>query len=451
MTSIAIKQRAFRSAAWTIMGYGIQQVVRFGSNLILTKLLVPEFFGLMSFVNTVRIGIELFSDLGIPHSIVNSKRGDDPQFLNTAWTLQVMRGWLLWLISLIITYPIARYYGDDRLLLLIPLIGLSSVFDGFSSTAIHTTHRHLDLGRYTRFEVAVNCGTIGLTLLFAWVSPTIWALAFAGISAALVRMVGSYWLIPGTVNWFAWDRDAVKELFSFGRWMFVATALMFLAEQADRLILAKLFSFQLLGIYTIAYTLANMPKEVIKHLSHRVIFPTISQQRELSRQALRAKIIKQRQPLLLGIAAGLAALVSIGDLVITALYDQRYTQATWMMPILCCGIWFSVLFYTTSPALLSIGKPLYAAQSNLARLLVITLGLPLGHAQFGLVGAITVIAFSDFPLYLVNLYGLYREKLFCLRQDLQMTLFFMATLALFLAIRQAIGFGLPLQTIAFTG
>jgi O-antigen/teichoic acid export membrane protein len=67
-------------------------------------------------------------------------------------------------------------------------------------------------------------------------------------------MVGSHWLIPGYSNRFAWDRQAVGEILSFGKWMFVATAITFLNEQADRLILAKLLSFKILGVYTIAYT-----------------------------------------------------------------------------------------------------------------------------------------------------------------------------------------------------
>jgi O-antigen/teichoic acid export membrane protein len=73
----------------------------------------------------------------------------------------------------------------------------------------------------------------------------------------------------------------------------------------------------------------------------------------------------------LGFAVVLAGLVSVGDLVIAVLYDKRYTDATWMMPIISCGVWFSVLFYTISPALIAIGKPLYNAQSNLAGFTVI--------------------------------------------------------------------------------
>ncbi|AFY56275.1 membrane protein involved in the export of O-antigen and teichoic acid [Rivularia sp. PCC 7116] len=445
MTSL--KKLAYRGAFWTIAGYGMSQVVRFGGNLILTRLLVPEFFGLMAVVNTLRLGIELFSDIGISQSIVNSKRGEDPAFLNTAWTLQVIRGWVVWLLCLILTFPVASFYEESRLLWLVPIVGASSVLDGFSSTSILTLMRRIDVRRSTLFDLSVQVFTLFSLVAWASFNPSIAALAFGVVLGAVYKMFGSHFLIPEYRNRFTWDKDAVKEILSFGKWMFMSSALMFASEQSDRLILGKLLSFQMLGIYTIAYTLANLPRQVIKQLSYKVIFPTISNQTELPRKTLRAKIIKQRKFLLMGCAVGLAALVTVGDLVIGTLYDDRYIQATWMMPLLCAGIWFSLLFYTISPALLAIGKPLYLAQSNLARFVMIGFGLPLAYYRFGLIGAILAIAFGDLPLYCVNLYGLWREKLSCITQDIQATIFYIAVLALFLYIRYSLGFGIPIQSV----
>jgi O-antigen/teichoic acid export membrane protein len=443
----SVKKRAVRGAVWTIAGYGAGQILRFATNIVLTRLLDPEFFGLMAVVNTLRIGIELFSDLGIAQSIVNNKRGNEKDFLNTAWTIQIIRGLILWILCLLITYPIANFYEDKRLLLLIPIVGATSIFDGFSSTAIHTLHRRMELGKYTIFELVLQILIISTLILCCWLSPTIWALAIGGLTASIYKMIGSHFLIKGYSNRIAWDKEAVDDILSFGKWMFIASGLMFAAEQSDRLILGKLLSFKVLGIYTVAYTLANMPRDVIKNLSYRVIFPALSNQIEIPREILREKIIRVRKLMLLGFGAGLAILVTIGDLIIQILYDNRYDQAIWMMPILCVGIWFSVLFYTTNPALIAIGKPLYAAQSNLGRFLMISLGLPLAYHFYGTIGAITVIGFSDFPLYIVNLYGLSKEKLSCVVQDIQTTAAFIGFLALLLIIRHYLGFGLPIQSI----
>ena len=390
----SVKKLAVLGAVWTIIGFGASQILRFGSNLVLTRLLVPEFFGLMAIVNVLRMGIELFSDIGISPSIINNKQGDEPFFRNTAWTIQLIRGMIIWLFALLVTQPIANFYQDERLLWLIPIVGFSSVVDGFSSTNIYTCQRSLDLARFTVFDFIVQTLSVATYILLAWLSPTIWSLALGTLAGALYRTIGSHWLIPDVTNRFAWNRDAVRDILSFGKWMFVSSALIFMAEQSDRLILGKLLNLETLGIYTIAYTLANIPKEVIKKLSYRVIFPAISSQVDLPRSSLRAKIVRQRGLMLMGFAVGLAALITVGDLIIGTLYDSRYTEATWMMPILCCGIWFSLLFYTASPALLAISKPLYSAQSNLARFTMIGAVLPLAFAKLGTLGAIITIAFT---------------------------------------------------------
>ena len=90
------------AGAWSLAGYAVSQVIRFGSNLIMTRLLVPEMFGVMAIATIVMVGLAMFSDLGLRQSIVQSRRGDDPAFLNTAWALQILRGLVLWAIALAI-------------------------------------------------------------------------------------------------------------------------------------------------------------------------------------------------------------------------------------------------------------------------------------------------------------------------------------------------------------
>ncbi|BAZ08397.1 polysaccharide biosynthesis protein [Calothrix sp. NIES-4071] len=445
MTSL--KKRAIRGAIWTIIGFGGIQILRFGNNLILTRLLKPEYFGIMALVVTLRVGLELFSDIGVGQNIVNNKRGDDPNFLNTIWTMQVIRGLVIWLVCLIISFPMSKFYNEPRFIWLIPITVFFSVLDGFSSTSVHTLHRRMELRKLAMYELILQACFLSTLCFLVWLYPNIWTLAIASAIGGLFKLVSSYWLIPKYSNHFAWDSSAAKEILSFGKWIFVASALMFAAEQADRLVLGKILSFEMLGIYTVAYTLASIPKEVIRQLSQKVIFPAVSEQAHLPRHSLRAKIIHQRRLILIGCAIALAALVTVGDMIVGTLYDQRYAAACWMMPILCCGIWFSLLFYTISPALLGIGKPLYSAQSNFARFGVITFGVPLAHASFGTLGAILVIALSDLPLYIVNLYGLWQEKLTCFIQDIQTTVLFIGILVLFLFIRINLGYGLPIQQL----
>src|SRR5262245_36522377 len=103
---IPLKQRVFAASAWSLAGYGVNQAIRFSSNLIMTRLLVPEMFGVMAIATIVIVGLAMFSDLGLRQSLVQSRRGADPAFLNTAWVLQILRGFALWIIALAISITI---------------------------------------------------------------------------------------------------------------------------------------------------------------------------------------------------------------------------------------------------------------------------------------------------------------------------------------------------------
>ncbi len=446
----SLKNPAVRGTLWTLLDYGVGNVLRFGSNLILTRLLVPEYFGLMAFVSTINLGLELLSDLGIEQGIIQNKRGDEAAFLNTAWTLKIIRGALLWLVCLIIILPVAYYYQDDRLKLLIPLTGLNSILGGLSSTYMTTLNRHMSLGITTAINLAVQVVSIAGMATWAYFDPSIWALGIGGMIGPVFKLVLTHVLHRlhhKTNNRLDWDVQSALEIFHFGKSLFFATALMFLAEQVDRFILAKLISFKMLGVYTIAFTLATLPREVLKNLCYRVLFPIIARSVEIPRSELRDQILRHRGMLLSGTAVVLAMIVVFGDLIVSALYKADYDAATWMLPILAIGVWFSALFYTVCQTLIAIGKPIYYAYSNLARFIFVTIGLYVGYEHWGVLGAVIAISLTDFWAYFVVLYGLAKERLLCLRQDLWSTgLFLGITLVLGLG-RQSLGFGFPMDNL----
>ena len=123
--------RAIRSSAWTIFGYGTSQAVRLGANLILTRLLFPEAFGLMALIGVIITGLALFSDFGIGPSIMQNKRGDEPAFLNTAWTIQILRGAVLYLGCCALAWPAAVFYGEPTLAHFLSIASLSLLIGGF--------------------------------------------------------------------------------------------------------------------------------------------------------------------------------------------------------------------------------------------------------------------------------------------------------------------------------
>ncbi len=330
---------------------------------------------------------------------------------------------------------------------LFPIVGLQLIFNGFKSTAIFTFKRRIALAQVTLFELGVQIVSLVVMIVWAWLSPNIWSLVVGSLLGSLLGMILSHYLIPNISNRFAWDRESLHALISFGKWIFISTMMMFLAAQTDRLILGKLLSLTMLGVYTIAYTLADLPKQVINKVSSQVIFPLVAQNAKLTRNQLRNQIINKRRFLLILAAIFLSFLISFGDLIISILYDERYTQATWMMPILGLGIWPCLLYSTMNGVLLGVGKPLYSATANFIKFSFLIIAIPLGFFVLGNLGAIIAIALSDIPVYIVILYGCWREKILCLQQDILFSALFIILLIVVLGARFILGWGIPIDRL----
>src|SRR6476661_5853967 len=185
----------------------------------------------------------------------------------------------------------------------------------------------------------------------------------------------------------------------------------------------------MLGIYGIAFTLGDMPRQVIMAISGRVIFPSISMLADLPREELRAKILKNRK-------------------LIVTLYRKEYAAASWMMPILALVIWHTTIHNIMGSCLLAVGKSQYAAMGNLLTFVNLCISIPLGYHLKGNLGAVIAVALGDIPTYVVTNYGLWKEGLTCFWQDIQLTGLFVGALATLLWCRVALDWGLPIDKIS---
>jgi O-antigen/teichoic acid export membrane protein len=417
------RSSVLRASSWTVLGYGGASALRLVSNVILWRLLFEEAFGIMALVGSLLIALTMFSDIGIGPAIIQHPRGDDPSYLNTAWTVQVARGAMIWLLCAALAVPMARFYDQPVLADVVPVVGCMAFVQGFGSTRLYTEQRMLRMGRFTLLELFGQLVTTVTMIVWAWFSPTVWALAAGGIAGPLVKAVLSHFVLPGVPNRFHWDRSAARELTTLGRWIFLSTMLTFLASQSDRLIFGKLVDLALLGVYSIAQTLATAPSSLLAHMIQSVLFPHLS--RELQRGApLGPSYRKVRVPTAIfgGFLCG--ALIVAGPTFIDLVYGDRAEDAGLMVQILMLGNWFTTLRLLAGSAMLALGRPKWLALANAAQVLGMLALIPAGDALFGFFGAILGLAAAQIGSYAALLVVTHRLGLRAWPQDLALTLVF---------------------------
>lgn len=420
-----LKSRLFHAGGWTVGAYGFTQATRLLSSLIMTRLLLPEVFGIMAIAMVVNAGLMMFSDLGLLQSIVRSKRGEDAKFLNTLWTLQILRGFAIWVTALTVGTGLAgaqslgwidgdTAYAHPILPFVIGAIGFSAVLQGFESTKIAVARRELLLARVSQLEIGCNIVAVVTTVSWALIDRSIWALVGGWLVAAALKSALTHTIFPGDGNRFQWDHSALHEAVNFGKWVFLSSILTFLTASADRLILSGFLSAQQLGIYSIAYLIANAVQQGSAKLSSYVAYPALSEIARTRPEHFCDAYYKIRLPfdlmcLLLG-----GFMTAAGNGIVTMLYDSRYAGAGPLLAILSLTL-IAARFIVADQAFLALGKPKLLAIANAFRMITLYSFIPLGYFAAGLEGAVWGIVTANLMTAVVTLYFAAKNGIFSLR------------------------------------
>jgi O-antigen/teichoic acid export membrane protein len=388
-----------RSSAWTIVGYGASQGIRFASNLVLTRLLYPEAFGMMALVTVAMVGLSMFADVGTSPAIMQSRRGDDPDFLDTAWTLHVLRGLFLWLGTCALAWPVARFYGEPMLARLLPVAGLSLLIGGLNPTRIETANRHLLLGRVILLDLASQVIAVLAMVGLAWATASIWALVVGGVIGAAAKLALTVAFLPGRGNRFRWENAAAGELAHFGKWIFLGTICGFAINQGDKLILGKFLSLDALGVYNIGYFLASFPMLLGGAVAGRILIPLYRDCPPGASPGNFRRIRAMRCALTGGVLALLLLVAQLGVPLVGLLYDARFATAGPIVVMIACMQLPLLIGMTYDQTALAAGDSRRFFLVLAPRAAVQTAFLLAGAATGGLVGALLGQGLASLLLY----------------------------------------------------
>lgn len=394
-----LMQRAARSSAITVGGFAGGQVLRLASNLILTRLLFPEAFGTMALIGVFIMGLAMFSDVGVGPAIMSSKRGDDEDFLNTAWSIQIIRGVSLFVVACLLTWPVAEFYGEPALLWYLPVASLALVVDGFKPTRLETQNRHLRAGRVTLIDLATQLiGLISAVALAFWLR-SVWALIFSNLIAVTAQLILLNLFLPGPFNRLKWEGAAARELITFGKWIFLSTLCGFLIGQADKLIVGKYLSLGDFGLYNIGFFLASFPWLLGGVLMRRLLIPVYRESPPGESRENFARVRKLRAAVLGFLSIGMAILAVGGVWFVDFLYDDRYLGAGPVV-VLIAGVQMpALIILSCDQAALAAGDSRRFFWLTLLRSAFVVLGLLAGFEAYGLIGAILGLGLANLAAY----------------------------------------------------
>ncbi len=340
-----LKARAFKGGVVALSGFGAAQGIRLVSNLIMTRLLAPDAFGLMGVTLALQIWIAMMSDLGLDASIVRSRRGAEADFLATARSMQLARCVLIASVLVIAAFalpvlaangvtPATSVYADPRLPVFLFCIALSVTISGFSAMRIALHNRTLDIVPVIRLELGAQMIALISMAGAALSGLGVYSLAVGAVVAEIVKSGGSHVFLKGPPARFGWNRDHFDEIFSYGKWLVIASTFGFLVQRGDQILFGWLFTIEAFSLYSIATIWIVSARAVIETVQRRIAYPALAElhrerAHDLTRVYRRMRLVYEA-----GCFALFAGIVLFADFFIRILYVDAYHGVAHYMKLL---------------------------------------------------------------------------------------------------------------------
>ena len=413
---------ALRDTNVVVASVVLNNLLRAVSSVILTRLLVPEVFGVAGLIASVSFTVGLASDLGFQAFVVRHRDGDKPRFLDTVWTVAVARSMLLTLLLVAFASPAASLFGKPELAPLIAVSSLTFIIEGVASLTLLTALRHRMILRLSLIELAVAILQLVLATAFAYLWRNYWAILIAILISSAFKSLLSYLLFPNSLRRIAFDTEYVRDLWKFARFVTGSSIITMVLIQCDKLVLAGIMPLDSFGLYILAGNLASAPLAFTSAYSSRVLYPRYSQLWRDGCADLRALFYARRwkPSLLYTFSAG--GLIGAAPLVIAILYDPRYGGAAIYLQLLAISPLFALASNSANEALTATGRIQATFQASLVKLAWLGLAGPTGYLWgdvIGLVAAVglmepAVVLFKWFQLHRANLLDLGKEMILLL-------------------------------------
>ncbi|MDO5704830.1 MAG: oligosaccharide flippase family protein, partial [Paracoccus sp. (in: a-proteobacteria)] len=398
-----MRARSIRASAISAGGIFAQRGLSLVSNLVMTRLLVPEAFGLMAMVVLVHILVEMMSDIGISQSIIRSEQGDRPDYLRAAWSVQIVRSSVIALCVVLAGIGVFflgprlaapnSVYADANLPWLIMVSAIAVLMRGFESTGMALAQRQLKLGKVVQIEIGNQIVVIILMILLAQWKATVWVLLAGMILGSVQRMIWTHLAFRGVPMRWSWNRDIAADMWTYGRWLILSSLAGFVVNQGDRLFLGAMLDKTTFGIYVIATLWMDVGQQLISKVAGQVAMSGFAETLRERRERFPIVFRKVQNAYNALAGATFVGAFFLGPVLIGLMYSADYQDAGWMLPLLA----FRYLVRRQAPFgafLLADGNSRAMSMSVVTTAILMCTLLPLFYWTFGLPATLVFVGLA---------------------------------------------------------
>lgn len=393
-----IGKRLMKGSAWISASALVVNGLTAISTVVLAANLAVEDFGLVAIGTTIVAIVGAFTEVSLAKALVQHADPTDGHY-DTAFTLNVLRGTALFVMFAASAIPVARFYGDNRLIAVMVALGGSVFMTGFANPRRALLQRQMVFWQEFTLLVTQRLAGVAAAVTIAILFRSYWALVAGTMVTAAVGVAVSYTTVPYRPRL---SLRHTRDLMSFSIWLTAGQIVNTLNWRSDQLLVGRFLGTEPLGLYTVGNNLAVLPTREVTAPLTTTIFPAFS---AIAGDRPRLAAAYQRsQALVTAIAlpAGFGAALVAEPLVLLTM-GERWLPAVFVIQILAAVFALQTLGSLAQPLGLALGQPrvLFVRDTQM-----LMLRLPLILAamlMFGLYGLVLARVASGLMATVLNL------------------------------------------------
>jgi teichuronic acid exporter len=406
-----LKNQIARGVFWNAVQLVVQRSFSFIIKLVLARLLFPEDFGIIGMAAVFTSFVSVFNDLGIGAALVQKKEEilNEGHYHTAFWTGIVWSIILYLLIAFIVAPLAADFYDEPIISQIIPVLSI-----GILSSPINLIHRAQltkDLD-FKKIAFISNAGTIFsgiLSLFLAYLEFGVWALVFNSVASIIIG-IPLYFKATGWIPKFHWSRPEFDDIFGFGIFTTGTNVFNNIISKLDYLIIGKLLSASLLGVYTLAFLLTDTFRGQLMSVMNKVMYPIYGklQDQKKSLKNYYLKIVFYNSVVIYPI---MVFLMVLAKPFIFQFFGEKWVGTIIPLKILSAAVMFQLMVNSHTSLIRGIGKPKLEMQIQLGKAILVYIpSILIGTYYFGIVGASVAVLITK--IVAVFIAQFYLHKLF---------------------------------------
>src|SRR5215467_10911008 len=292
-TTLPLVTRVRSGISWNVTSSLVGQFIGFLRSVTLARLLAPEDFGLFAMALTIMAAANALTTIGLDRTIIANRfetRDELKAHLDTVWSAELIRRIIVALLVSLSAVPIARFYRQSELKVIIPLMAGAGLVQGFQNIGMVLLQKEINFKKIFWFDLAMNLGGALLTVALAAVMQNVWALVFGMLLTMTMGTALSFFFHPFRPR-VKFERVALIQASHFAKFAIVFAVASYLSNTADNVMVGRLLGTAALGNYSLAFNIASAPIIIVFSVN-AVLLPAYAEINKQKPAMLEAALLK---------------------------------------------------------------------------------------------------------------------------------------------------------------